>query len=266
MSAEVFARAFLALLFIAVPAAADVFRSGELRLQAGDAPGTYELEARLPSSAARETSIEWPPGCRQVDVNEVTLGDGRTMLRYRAACDRALRGPDFIRAPWQVDAARLDNGLAIPFRTTGGADRSWTELAPGMLWQGMLHIWLGWDHLAFVLCLCMLARGLRLLALVTAFTIGHSVSLGLAFLDVVSIPVAPTEALIALSMVLVAREGLLARPESQQSGSATGAALLALGMALRPAAAATGRAVALYAAGIVGSFWLLERVAGYGWG
>jgi hypothetical protein len=206
------------------------------------------------------------------------------------------------------------SGLDIPFRTVRSTDRSWTELAPEMLWQGMLHIWLGWDHLAFVLCLCMLARGLELLALVTAFTLGHSLSLGLAFFEVVSIPVAPTEALIALSIVLVAREGLLARTESQRIGSVSRAALvvvvfglvhglgfasalgelgispgerwpallffnlgveigqlvfvtalLTLGVALRPAVAATARVAALYAAGIVGSFWLVERVAGYGW-
>jgi hypothetical protein len=330
LSAEALARAAFALLLLAGPAAADVFRSGELRLEAGEAPGTFELVANLPASAARTTTIEWPSGCRQTDLRVQALGDGRTLLHYRAACERAPGLRDLIRTPWQVDAARLDhelagtpssvtltpsaNGLYIPFRTAGGADRSWTELAPEMLWQGMLHIWLGWDHLAFVLCLCMLARGLELLALVTAFTLGHSLSLGLAFFEVVSIPVAPTEALIALSIVLVAREGLLARTESQRSGSVSRAALvvvvfglvhglgfasalgelgispgerwpallffnlgveigqlvfvtalLTLGVALRPAFAATARAAALYAAGIVGSFWLVERVAGYGW-
>lgn len=331
MSAETLARAAFALLLLAGPVTADVFRSGELRLQAGEAPGAFELVANLPSSAARATAIEWPSGCRQTDLRVQALGDGRTLLHYRAACDRAPGLRDLIRTPWQVDAARLDHdlagtpssatltpsagGLVIPFRTAAGADRSWTELAPEMLWQGMLHIWLGWDHLAFVLCLCMLARGLKLLALVTAFTLGHSLSLGLAFFEVVSIPVAPTEALIALSIVLVAREGLLGSTGEPRTGSASRtalvvvvfglvhglgfasalgelgisagerwpallffnlgveigqvlfvAALLALGIALRPALAATARAVALYAAGIVGSFWLVERVAGYGWG
>jgi hypothetical protein len=331
LSADRFTRASLALLLIAGPAVADVFRFGELRLQPGEAPGTYELVARLPIGTAGATDIEWPVGCRQVDENEVILGDGRMLLHYRAVCERAPDRRDLIQTPWQVDAARLDNdlggtptsvtltpsadGLVIPFQATGGADRSWTKLAPGMLWQGMLHIWLGWDHLAFVLCLCMLARGLKLLALVTAFTLGHSLSLGLAFFEVLRIPVAPTEALIALSIVLVAREGLLARAESQRKqsvsraalvvvvfglvhglgfASALGelgispgerwpallffnlgveigqllfvAALLGIGIALRPAVVATARSVALYGVGIVGSFWLVERVAGYGWG
>jgi hypothetical protein len=285
----------------------------------------------LPVDDARATTIVWRWGCRQTDLRVQALGDGRTLLHYRAACDRAPAPRDLIRTPWRVDAARLDHelagtptsatltpsaeGLVIPFQSAGGADRSWTDLAPEMLWQGILHIWLGWDHLAFVLCLCMLARGLKLLALVTAFTLGHSLSLGLAFFEVVSIPVAPTEALIALSIVLVAREGLLARTDSQRSGSVSRTALvvvvfglvhglgfasalgelgisagerwpallffnlgveigqlvfvtalLAVGIALRPAVAATARAVALYGAGIVGSFWLVERIAGYGWG
>jgi len=38
----------------------------------------------------------------------------------------------------------------------------------------MVHIWTGWDHITFVLCLCLRARGRRLIALITAFTIGLS--------------------------------------------------------------------------------------------
>jgi hypothetical protein len=143
LSAETLARAAFALLLLAGPVTADVFRSGEIRLQAGEAPGAFELVANLPSSAARATAIEWPSGCRQTDLRVQALGDGRTLLHYRAACDRAPGLRDLIRTPWQVDAARLDHdfagtpssatltpsagGLVIPFRTAAGADRSWTE-------------------------------------------------------------------------------------------------------------------------------------------
>lgn len=332
MSAEFLARAALALLLVAGPAAADVFQAGELRLQAGEEPGTYELLAQVPSGVAHASAVEWPEGCRQTELRTQALGGDRTLLQYRATCHRAPGRRDVIRAPWRLDAVRLESGLAgtaavstitpsaeglvIPFGALDGPDRSWLELAPGMLWQGMLHIWLGWDHLAFVLCLCMLARGLRLLALVTAFTLGHSLSMALAFLEVVRIPVQPTEALIALSIVLVAREGLLARATGEHDSSvaraaatvvvfglvhglgfasalgelgvspgerwpallffnlgvelgqlAFVAAVLALGFALKSTSfAATARALALYGAGTVGSFWLVERVAGYGWG
>ncbi len=76
---------------------------------------------------------------------------------------------------------------------------------------GIEHILTGYDHLLFVACLLMLAGTVRrVLLIVTGFTIAHSVTLALAALDVVSVPVAPLEAVIALSIVFVAAE--LARP------------------------------------------------------
>lgn len=71
------------------------------------------------------------------------------------------------------------------------------------------HILLGVDHLAFVLVLCLLARGWRLVKLVTAFTVGHSLTLALAVLGWVEVPVPPVEATIAMSIVFVAREAML---------------------------------------------------------
>src|SRR5262249_8082895 len=67
----------------------------------------------------------------------------------------------------------------------------------------------GPDHLLFLLALVLLVRGWRQLALtITAFTVAHSVSLALAVLDVVRLPTAPVEALIAARIVPVAIEGL----------------------------------------------------------
>jgi len=83
---------------------------------------------------------------------------------------------------------------------------------------GVEHILTGWDHLAFVFCLCLLARGWRLLGLVTGFTLGHSLSLALAAFDVVRLPSPPTEACIALSIAFVARETLLP-PEARRQGA-----------------------------------------------
>jgi hydrogenase/urease accessory protein HupE len=72
---------------------------------------------------------------------------------------------------------------------------------------GIEHILTGLDHLLFVAGLVMLVRGRRqLIATVTAFTVGHSVTLTLAVLDVVRVPSRPTELLIALSVFLLAVE------------------------------------------------------------
>ena len=71
---------------------------------------------------------------------------------------------------------------------------------------GVEHILTGLDHLLFVLGLVLLARGRQLLWTITAFTLGHSVTLSLAVLGVVRIPPAPVEALIAVTIFVVAVE------------------------------------------------------------
>jgi len=72
---------------------------------------------------------------------------------------------------------------------------------------GFEHILTGLDHLLFVLGLVLLVHGRRrLLWTITAFTLGHSVTLSLAVLGFVHIPPRPVEALIAGSIFVVAVE------------------------------------------------------------
>lgn len=74
---------------------------------------------------------------------------------------------------------------------------------------GVEHILLGIDHLLFVTALVLLVRGWRRLAVtITAFTLAHSLTLGAAVLGYVHVPQLPVEALIALSIALVAGEVL----------------------------------------------------------
>ena len=72
---------------------------------------------------------------------------------------------------------------------------------------GIGHILTGFDHLLFVLGLVLLVQGgRRLLWTVTAFTLGHSVTLALAVLGFVNVPQQPIEAAIALSIYVLAVE------------------------------------------------------------
>ncbi len=77
---------------------------------------------------------------------------------------------------------------------------------------GVGHILGGFDHIAFVIALLLSARSLRaLLAVVTAFTAAHSVSLALAALRVVDVSAyaSVVEATIALSIAFVGADNLL---------------------------------------------------------
>ncbi|MCC6850425.1 MAG: HupE/UreJ family protein [Deltaproteobacteria bacterium] len=75
---------------------------------------------------------------------------------------------------------------------------------------GVEHIATGYDHLLFLVALLLVGGGLRsLVAVVTAFTVAHSVTLSLAVLDVVALPARLVESAIALSIAWVALENLL---------------------------------------------------------
>ena len=81
------------------------------------------------------------------------------------------------------------------------------EIVRTYLLLGIEHILTGADHLLFVLGLLLLVRGFgKLVKTVSAFTIAHSMTLALASLGFIHVPSPPVEAVIALSIVFVARE------------------------------------------------------------
>lgn len=76
---------------------------------------------------------------------------------------------------------------------------------------GVEHIITGYDHLLFLLALLLGARRFRdVLAVVTAFTVAHSVTLAMAVLDVARAPGSVVEPAIALSIVALSAENLWA--------------------------------------------------------
>jgi hydrogenase/urease accessory protein HupE len=77
---------------------------------------------------------------------------------------------------------------------------------------GIEHIFLGYDHVAFLVAVVLWARRLLpVIKIVTAFTIAHSITLSLATLDVIVIPSSIVEPAIAASIVYVALENFFTR-------------------------------------------------------
>lgn len=75
---------------------------------------------------------------------------------------------------------------------------------------GVHHIAIGPDHILFLIGLLLLGGSLgRLVAIVTAFTAAHSITLSLAALEVVTLPSHVVEPAIALSIVYVGADNLL---------------------------------------------------------
>ncbi len=143
-----------------------------------------------------------------------------------------------VRITWLdgvVDTGVLAGGAGVlrvrvapsPPVTTGAALGTYVLL-------GVTHILRGTDHLLFLFGLMLLVGGgagfrsgqafpwHNLLKTITAFTVAHSLTLALAALGLVRLPVAPVEALIALSIVFLAAELVGAARREAAAATAAG--------------------------------------------
>jgi hypothetical protein len=126
--------------------------------------------------------------------------------------------------PYPLEIRQPDGSTAIEWihgtNWSGTIDltRSFTrptrlEIARQYLYLGYTHILpKGLDHVLFVLGIFLLSPRVKpMLLQVTAFTIAHSITLGLSIYGVVSLPSRIVEPLIALSIAYVAIENLVTR-------------------------------------------------------
>jgi hydrogenase/urease accessory protein HupE len=97
----------------------------------------------------------------------------------------------------------------------------------GFIRMGVEHIFTGYDHLVFLLGLLLAGSSLRrLLAVVTSFTVAHSITLALAALSVVALPSRWVESAIALSIIVVAVLNVLGKKSDHRWMLAFGFGLL----------------------------------------
>jgi hydrogenase/urease accessory protein HupE len=115
-----------------------------------------------------------------------------------------------------------DFTLAVPLSSgTGEAGKGPAATMPAgenTAWEfiklGVEHIWTGYDHLLFLFALLVVCRSFRsIMAIVSCFTVAHSLTLALATLNVVNLPSRLVEAAIAASIVFVGAENLWRRGE-----------------------------------------------------
>jgi hydrogenase/urease accessory protein HupE len=111
-----------------------------------------------------------------------------------------------------------DTAFAIPI--TAAAEAPGTPPLPGLRGYarlGVEHIVTGIDHLFFLLGLLVACRRVRTVAaIVTCFTVAHSVTLALAALGVVTLSSRVVEPLIAATIVFVGVENLIRGDEPQR--------------------------------------------------
>ena len=146
----------------------------------------------------------WTIACGARGIVGTTLGvDGLGVAKTDALLHLELADGRRIDSVLRADAS----SFVVPERDTALA------VAQRYVGLGVDHILTGYDHLLFVFGLLLLATDWRrLVATITAFTLGHSVTLTLAVLDVARVPPAPVEVLIAFSIFVLAVE--LARADA----------------------------------------------------
>ena len=109
-----------------------------------------------------------------------------------------------VRADGSIQHAILDTGT--PELTIVPPEEQ-SHSFVGYLGLGVKHLLTGWDHLTFVIGLLILfGWHRRLLAAITAFTVGHSLTLALSVLGILRVPQMSVEALIAMTIVVLALE------------------------------------------------------------
>ncbi|MFO0723797.1 MAG: HupE/UreJ family protein [Myxococcota bacterium] len=112
-------------------------------------------------------------------------------------------------------ALKAEPSFKIP--VSGSAEAAEDQSLSGLFFLGIEHILSGLDHLLFLVGLLLVGGRLRsLLAVITAFTVAHSITLGLALLGVFSLSPSFVEPAIALSVAYVAVENWFVKDASKR--------------------------------------------------
>jgi hypothetical protein len=140
-------------------------------------------------------------------------------LRYRVTLfqdvDPAARHLALISTESGERELVLDNH--VPEIALSGAGSSVLQIVGRFVAAGIEHIFLGYDHVAFLIAVILWGQRLwPLIKVVTAFTVAHSLTLTLAVLDVVRLPPSIVEPLIAATIVYVAAENFFVRDISKR--------------------------------------------------
>lgn len=238
------------------------------RLSALDESALWAAGLRAEQELPRALTLEaGGQACTSVagSISRLDAADGFSTFRWEVACEGPAP-PDrissellirenpthlhFARVTW-VDGNSAELVLDESQRVaglSGASHRAPSVDVASYVRIGIGHILSGWDHLAFLLVLLVAAARLREVAVVvTGFSIGHGATLCLTALGYVAPQEAPVEALIGLSVALVAFENLwLGERRRHWIAPVVAVAVIAAAAAT---AAMTGRAGALAFAG-----------------
>jgi hypothetical protein len=171
----------------------------------------------LPHPARLELPDDWK---NVVELSELRLPDSQVFRYVVTVGNRGVEG-SVVRFPGLektvtvvfVRLNRIDGttmtAIARPSRPFAQlrGKRAWYVTADEYVGLGLHHIIQGIDHLLFILGLLLIVNGrMTLLKTITAFTIAHSITLGIATLGYARAPLLPLNAAVALSILFLGPE------------------------------------------------------------
>lgn len=206
------------LMLISFQAYAHEIRPAFLELEEVQAE-RFQLSWKQPVTQGRRLVLDpvLPEACEVLTEPQSRIVDSAVVARWQVGC--ALReglisiaGLDRTLTDVFIEVRYLDGEVKRLVVRPGEAglelsQRSGTG-AVAYLRLGVEHILSGPDHLLFVLGLILLARLRQLFFVITAFTIAHSLTLGLTSLGWIRLAAGPVELMIAFSILLLAVEAV----------------------------------------------------------
>ena len=207
----------VAVLALASPAHAHEMSMAEMEVRE-TAPGEFVWQWSAASDKrpmGNDLVPHWPDGCTS-GPSAVHCGAGG--LKGALAIDGVGKrySAALVKVVWLDGQSRVYTLTAAQpsVELYGAADdrRGTAEIARAYVILGIEHILSGVDHLLFVIGLLLLVGfRRRLIGTITAFTLAHSLTLACSVFGWLALRPAPVEALIAMSIILVAREALCDR-------------------------------------------------------
>ena len=179
---------------------------------------TFDVIWKFPSNVlTKPGSILFPSGCTET-LTSLPKKQGKYQITESTlVCDSDLRNQTLT----VKGLSRMTDALISIRFTDGGQFEGLVSVAdskvliPGesnlyptnYFWLGVEHLLSGIDHLIFVLGLIFIVVGFKtLVKTITAFTVAHSITLGLSVTGIFQLPQSTAEALIALTLIYLAIE------------------------------------------------------------
>ena len=222
----------------------------DFALRRSDLAEHFNIYIDTPDLGKRQTNMEFEEIDRYIK-SHVTISADRKNLKFSPLATPDIRSPDeldhLIQLSYTIELDRLPSTLSLHVDFSDPLGEQHTnfvqvivdrKIQQGILannesmrfkiggrlpistqirqfiWLGGEHIFIGYDHILFLLCLVLTGCTLRnpkrtmidLLKIITAFTLAHSITLALAAFGVITPPPRLIEAAIALSIIYVAAE------------------------------------------------------------